>query len=66
MVWIFNSVIANQTIRITHRYQTYVVYDIIVHMHKNSFYVCVGGNHFELEGQTKVILIKKQKSCNNM
>ena len=28
-----------------------VVYDIIVHVHKNSFYLCLGGNHFELEGQ---------------
>ena len=62
MVWIFSSVIANQTIRITHRYQTYVVYDIIVHMHKNSFYVWVGGDHFELEGQTKFILIKKHET----
>ena len=24
-------------------------------MHKNSFYVCVGGNLFKLEGQTKDI-----------
>ena len=28
-------------------------------MHKNSFYVCVGGKHIELGGQTKVILIEK-------
>ena len=25
--------------------------DILVHMHKNRFYLCVGGNHFEFEGQ---------------
>ena len=36
---------------------TNVVYDIIVHMHKNRFYLCVGGKHFEFEGQIKVILI---------
>ena len=37
-------------------------------MRKNSFFVCVGGNHFKIEGQTKVILIEKQlnsKSCRN-
>ena len=28
-----------------------VVYDIIVHMHTNRFYLGVGGNHFECEGQ---------------
>ena len=39
-----------------------VVYDIIVHMHENSFYVCVGGNHFELEGQTKVISLEKYET----
>ena len=31
-------------------------------MHENSLYVCVGGNHFELEGQTKVILIEKHET----
>ena len=31
-------------------------------MHKNSFYVCVGGNRLELEGQTKVILIEKHET----
>ena len=43
-------------------HKTNVVYDIIVHMHENSFYVCVGGNHFEFEGQTKVISIEKHES----
>ena len=38
------------------------VYAIIVHVHKNSFYVCVGGNHFEFEGQTKVIFIGKHET----
>ena len=32
-------------------FKTNVVYDIIVHVHKNSFYLYVGGNHFELESQ---------------
>ena len=27
-----------------------------------QFYVCVGGNHFELEGQTKVMLIEKYET----
>ena len=31
-------------------------------MHKNGFQVRVGSNHFELEGQTKVILIEKHKT----
>ena len=31
-------------------------------MQKKSFYVCFGGNHFELEGQTKVILIEKHET----
>ena len=31
-------------------------------MHKNSFQVCVGSNHFELEGQTKVIVIEKHET----
>ena len=31
-------------------------------MQKNGFYVCVGGNHIELEGQTKVILIEKNET----
>ena len=27
-------------------------------MHKKRFYLCVGGNHFEIEGQVKVIFSK--------
>ena len=41
---------------------THVVCDIVVHIHKNSFYVCVGGNHFVLESQTKVILLEKHET----
>ena len=50
------------TLSAVNKLKTNVVYDIIVHMHKNSFYVCVGGNHFKLEGQTKVILIEKHET----
>ena len=32
-------------------HKTNVVYDIVVHVHKNRFYLCIAGNHFELEGQ---------------
>ena len=28
-----------------------IVYDTIVHVHENSFYLCVGGKYFELKGQ---------------
>ena len=48
-------------------------------MHKKHFYLSVGDNHFEFEGQIKVILVenmrhkfinskscKDQKSCNNL
>ena len=31
-------------------------------MHKNRFYLCVDGDHFEFEGQIKVILIEKHET----
>ena len=37
---------------------TNVVYDNIVHVHKNRIYSCVGGNHFKFENQIKVIRLK--------
>ena len=57
---------------------TNVSYDITVHVHKNSFYLCVGGNYFELESNIHVSHLnmkhkfinskscRNQKSCNNM
>ena len=34
-----------------------LVFYIIVQMHKERFYLCVGGNHSEFVGQIKVIYI---------
>ena len=28
-----------------------VVYDIIVHVHRKRFYLCLGGNHFKCKDQ---------------
>ena len=45
---------------------------IIVQMHKERFYLCVGGDHSAFQGQIKVILSKSMtdkfinsKSCRN-
>ena len=35
---------------------------IIVHVHEKHFYLSVGGNRFEFEGQLKVILIEKHQT----
>ena len=39
-----------------------MLFMILVHVIKKHFYLSVGGNHFDFEGQIKVIFIEKHET----